>query len=190
MVQFLSFQFIFDVNQLPPCMLNPNFRVFGVHIWLQNHNKTTMRCNPPSTPAPQPRTTVTYKEPHSGSGAGPNEDKLGFEQSDKDQIVKNRRSDNIQPPLPNKKSGGNSAAPTSLNKCLLLFVFVLRTILSQFSVQNVQQMIISCIKLMKNIFFSSLKQYFIHKKETAQHKDQVTLTLLMFCFMIQFQLNL
>lgn len=132
-----TFYFIFDVNQLPPCMLNPNFRVFGVHIWLQNHNKTTMRCNPPSTPAPQPRTTVTYKEPHSGSGAGPNEDKLGFEQSDKDQIVKNRRSDNIQPPLPNKKSGGNSAAPTSLNKCLFLFVFVLRTILSQFSVQNV-----------------------------------------------------
>lgn len=134
---FNLFQFIFDASQLPPCMQNPNFRVFGVHIWLQSHNKTTMRCNAPTTSKPQPSTTVIYKEPQGGGGLGHKAEKVDFEQSDRDQIVKNRRSDNIQSPLPNKKAGSNSAPSDSLNKCLFLFVCVLRTFLSNFNVNNV-----------------------------------------------------
>ncbi|XP_062569052.1 uncharacterized protein LOC134231150 [Saccostrea cucullata] len=123
-----TFYFIFDVNQLPPCMLNPNFRVFGIHIWLQSHNKTTMRCTPSATPVPQKTTTVTYEEKRRNGGDNPG-DKVNF--------GKNPGSNIIQPPQPKKNSGINSATKDTCSMCLFLFVCILRTILSNIIASNV-----------------------------------------------------
>ena len=55
---FLLFQFTFQTKQLPACMYNPEFRVFGLHIWLRNADN--MLCpvptKPPQPTQPQPRT--------------------------------------------------------------------------------------------------------------------------------------
>lgn len=117
-------------------MLNPNFRVFGIHIWLQNHNKTTMRCIAPATPAPQQSTTVTYKEGHHNGRGSPDANNVDFSQNGGDKDLSNhRKSEIIQPPLSNKKSsGGNSTTQDTSSMCLFLFVCILRTVLSNFIV--------------------------------------------------------
>ncbi|PVD33422.1 hypothetical protein C0Q70_04678 [Pomacea canaliculata] len=53
-----TYPFIFDETMLPSCMFNPQFRVFGLSIYLRN--KDTMICPIiTQTPAPIPSTTTT-----------------------------------------------------------------------------------------------------------------------------------
>ncbi|KAL8601993.1 hypothetical protein ACOMHN_008485 [Nucella lapillus] len=49
------YPYTFDENMLPSCMFNPDFRVFGLRIYLRN--KDSMIC-PIRTPIPAPRTTA------------------------------------------------------------------------------------------------------------------------------------
>ncbi|XP_076471171.1 uncharacterized protein LOC143301051 [Babylonia areolata] len=49
------YPYTFDENMLPSCMFNPDFRVFGLRIYLRN--KESMIC-PIRTPVPAPRTTA------------------------------------------------------------------------------------------------------------------------------------
>ncbi|XP_070200891.1 uncharacterized protein [Littorina saxatilis] len=56
------YPFTFDVNMLPSCMFNPDFRVFGLRIYLRN--KESMIC-PIHTPGPAARTiTATTTTTH------------------------------------------------------------------------------------------------------------------------------
>ncbi|XP_041365630.1 uncharacterized protein LOC121380738 [Gigantopelta aegis] len=52
------YPFTFQTKQLPACMFNPEFRVFGLHIWLRNADN--MLCpvptRPPKLTRPQPPT--------------------------------------------------------------------------------------------------------------------------------------
>ena len=50
------FQYTFDENMLPSCMFNPDFRVFGLRVYLRN--KDSMIC-PIHTPIPASKTTTS-----------------------------------------------------------------------------------------------------------------------------------
>ena len=67
---YFLFQFLYDRKQLPPCMLNDNFQVFGIHVYLQEPTKllctpvvkkttATTQSVPVHTQRPPPRTLIT-----------------------------------------------------------------------------------------------------------------------------------
>ena len=55
------FQYTFDENMLPSCMFNPDFRVFGLRVYLRN--KDSMIC-PIHTPTPAPKTATSTTTTH------------------------------------------------------------------------------------------------------------------------------
>lgn len=60
---FSLFQFTFDTRVLPKCMFHKDFRIFGIHIWLQNHDSEKMTCPIvlPAQPTGAPKaSTINY----------------------------------------------------------------------------------------------------------------------------------
>ncbi|XP_069131936.1 uncharacterized protein [Argopecten irradians] len=60
-----TYAFTFDTKVLPTCMFHQDFRIFGIHIWLQPHNSPKMTCplviqeRPTGKPVHKP-STINY----------------------------------------------------------------------------------------------------------------------------------
>ncbi|XP_060068306.1 uncharacterized protein LOC132548456 [Ylistrum balloti] len=60
-----TYAFVFDTRVLPTCMFHDDFRIFGIHIWLQSHTSEKMKCpiviEEPSTGSPGNKpSTINY----------------------------------------------------------------------------------------------------------------------------------
>ncbi|OWF41685.1 uncharacterized protein LOC110462080 [Mizuhopecten yessoensis] len=60
-----TYAFTFDTRVLPACMFHEDFRIFGIHIWLQPHDSEEMTCpiviqDPPTGSPGHKPSTINY----------------------------------------------------------------------------------------------------------------------------------
>ncbi|KAK3101821.1 hypothetical protein FSP39_006599 [Pinctada imbricata] len=113
-----TFYFAFDPTQLPSCMFTDGFQIFGLHIWLQPHNRSTMMICPTKTITKKPTVVDTSTRIYNPM----------VENGDPEMKGQSNQNNNIINADP-----GDSASVPKFNISLLCTIFILlRTLLQRF----------------------------------------------------------
>ena len=105
---FFLFQFLYNTKQLPACMFNKQFQVFGMHIYLQEPTK--LLCTPivPEDTKDRPTEPVPVKPKRP-----PSRTIINVIDSDRD---KNSKSDNY---AFNRDTSNSNIVLSNLSTCLI-----------------------------------------------------------------------